>query len=98
MLAVRSFEIVATQFQFQPASIEVSQGDEVALLLRSGDVEHGFALKPYGVKVKLPKGGAPVTVRFVADKPGSFVFSCSSYCGPGHSRMKGKLVVKPRTQ
>jgi cytochrome c oxidase subunit 2 len=37
-----------------------------------------------------------VTVEFVADKAGTFTFSCSVYCGKGHRGMKGELVVSPR--
>jgi heme/copper-type cytochrome/quinol oxidase subunit 2 len=35
-----------------------------------------------------------VTVRFVADKAGTFEIACSEYCGKGHKKMKGQLVVK----
>jgi nitrite reductase (NO-forming)/hydroxylamine reductase len=34
-----------------------------------------------------------VSVLFVADKPGRFLIECSEYCGSGHKRMRGELVV-----
>jgi heme/copper-type cytochrome/quinol oxidase subunit 2 len=86
------------KFHFEPAALEVDQGDHVVLSLRSADVKHGFQLKPYGIKRVIPKGGEVVTVEFVADKPGTFSFSCSEYCGPRHRSMKGSLVVRPRPQ
>jgi heme/copper-type cytochrome/quinol oxidase subunit 2 len=92
----KTFDVTAMKFHFEPAVIEVDQGDRVVLRLHSADVKHGFRVKPYGIKTVIPKGGDVVTVEFVADKPGTFVFACSEYCGPRHSSMKGSLVVRPR--
>ena len=36
--------------------------------------------------------GAPW--RITADKAGTFPFECSHFCGFGHKRMKGELVVE----
>ena len=94
--ADRQFEITASRFKFEPDIIEVAQGDHVVLTVRSGDVEHGFAIKKLKVKANVPKGGEPVRLEFVADKPGTYEITCSEYCGKGHSRMKAKLVVVPR--
>ena len=94
----RRFEVTATKFHFEPEVLEVEQGDHVVISLRSTDVKHGFNLKPYGIKTTIPKGGEAVAVEFTADKPGTFSFSCSEYCGPRHRSMKGQLVVRPRAQ
>ncbi len=96
--AVKSFELTASRFQYDPDTIEVQEGDQVKITLRSADTTHGFAIKQFNVKTKVPKGGEPVTVEFVADKAGTYDFICSEYCGPGHRDMKGKLVVTPRAQ
>jgi cytochrome c oxidase subunit II len=93
---IRSFEIVASRFKFEPALIEVTEGEEVNVILRSADSVHGFEIKELKVKVKIPKGGAPVSTKFVASKPGTFVVACSEYCGTGHRNMKARLVVAPR--
>lgn len=94
----RHFDVTAMKFHFEPSDLEVDQGDHVVVTLRSTDVKHGFRLKPYGIKTVVPKGGDAVTVEFVADKPGTFEFSCSEYCGPRHSSMKGHLIVRPRAK
>jgi heme/copper-type cytochrome/quinol oxidase subunit 2 len=96
--AERRFDLTAMKFHFEPAVVEVDQGDHVVLRLHSSDVKHGFNLKPYGIKMTIPKGGEAVIVDFVADKPGSFSFSCSEYCGPRHGSMKGQLIVRPRAR
>jgi cytochrome c oxidase subunit II len=94
----KRFEVTASRYAYAPARIEVQQGDVVELVLRSADTDHGLAIKAYGVKVPIPKGGATVTASFVASQAGSFPIECSEYCGSGHKRMKGELVVVERAQ
>jgi cytochrome c oxidase subunit 2 len=94
--AERTIEMTAARFEFTPAKIEVDQGDQVTLKLRSTDTVHGLAIKEFKVKVTIPKSGEVVTARFTADKAGTFQFTCSEFCGGGHSRMKGTLVVKAK--
>ena len=91
---VKTIDVIASRFQFEPATISVGQGDNVRLRLHSADRSHAFAIKAFHVKAVIPDGGETVTVEFVADQAGTFAFTCSEYCGTGHSRMKGKLVVK----
>ena len=96
--AERSFDVTASRFEFNPATIEVEEGDHVVLRLKSSDTTHGLSIKEYKIKQAIPKTGEVVTVEFDATKAGTFVFGCSEYCGSGHSRMKGKLVVSPKTR
>src|SRR4029077_18997355 len=79
--AFRSFDITASRFQYEPARLEVSEGDLVRLTLRSTDTTHGFGIKELKVEAVIPRGGEPVTVEFVADQPGTFEFFCTEYCG-----------------
>ena len=90
---VRTIEVVASRFQFEPATITVTEGEQVQLRLRSADRTHAFAIKAFRVKALIPKAGESVTVEFVADRAGTFDFTCAEYCGTRHSAMKGKLVV-----
>jgi cytochrome c oxidase subunit II len=91
---VTTIDVTASRFQFEPATISVAQGDSVRLRLHSADRSHAFAIKAFRVKTLIPKGGETVTVEFVADQAGTFAFTCSEYCGTGHSGMKGTLVVR----
>jgi cytochrome c oxidase subunit 2 len=90
---VKTIDVTASRFQFEPATISVAQGDNVRLRLHSADRSHAFAIKAFHVKALIPNGGETVTVEFVADQAGTFAFTCAEYCGTGHSRMKGRLVV-----
>ena len=96
---VKVIEVTASRFEFQPERIEVNEGDHVRLILHSADTKHGFVIPELGVNAAtVPKGGAPVTVEFVAGKVGTFAFKCSEYCGSGHKRMTGAIVVVAKTQ
>jgi cytochrome c oxidase subunit 2 len=93
---VKTFEITASRFEYDPSVVEVEEGDEVRLLLRSADTTHGVEIKELKVKIKIPKGGASVPLTFKAARAGTFPITCSEYCGSGHRRMKARLVVTPR--
>lgn len=90
---VKTIDVLASRFEFAPATISVTEGDRVRLRMRSADVAHSLAIKAFRVKALIPKGGETVTAEFVADRAGTFDFTCAEYCGTGHGGMKGKLVV-----
>ena len=90
---VKEFRMMAKQFVFEPATIEVSKGDRVRLIVASADVPHGISIPEYGINERLDVG-KPVTIEFTADKEGTFTAFCSVFCGSGHSNMKGKIIVK----
>jgi cytochrome c oxidase subunit II len=96
--ATQRFEVTASRYEFEPARLEVRQGDVVELVLRSADTDHGLAIQAYAVKVAIPKGGETVGVSFVANHVGTFPIECSEYCGSGHKRMRGELIVTEKAQ
>ena len=91
--APRTIEIVAKRFSFEPARVEVTEGERVKLVITSGDGVHGAEIKKFKVNKKVPRGGDPVSIEFVATAAGEFPILCSEYCGEGHEEMKGMLVV-----
>jgi cytochrome c oxidase subunit 2 len=93
--AKKTFEVTAKRYAFEPEKIEVTQGDTVAITVKSADVAHGIEIKKFKINEFIPMDGEPVTVEFVASQAGTFEIACSEYCGNGHKRMKGTLVVLP---
>ena len=93
----KEFDIKAKKWDFSPDTITVNKGDKVILNIESLDdgsgIGHGIVIHEFGVS-KSFRGGDLVTVEFLADKKGTFIFFCSVYCGSGHGSMKGKLIVK----
>ena len=95
---VRTIDVVASRFTFEPPVISVAQGDRIRLRLRSADGTHSIAIKAFRVNALIPKNGGEVTVDFIASRAGEFTFTCAEYCGTGHSAMKGRLIVLARNK
>ena len=91
--APRVINVVARRFAFEPARIEVTEGERVHLIVSSEDGVHGVEIKKFKVNKKIPRGGEPVTIEFVASAAGQYPILCSEYCGKDHDAMKGVLVV-----
>jgi heme/copper-type cytochrome/quinol oxidase subunit 2 len=91
----REFTIVAKDFHYSPARIEVMQDDLVKLTVRSEDIAHSFTIDEYRIVKRVPAGGS-TTFEFQADRPGTFPFYCTLTSDPGHKMMHGDLVVRAK--
>jgi len=91
-------EMTAKRFAFLPEQVEVVEGDEVTINVRSADGTHGIEIEKLKVKKAIPRGGEVVTLSFTAPAPGRYVIKCSEYCGRGHDDMKSVVVVAARTR
>ena len=91
----REFTVVAKDFQYSPARIEVRQDDLVKLTVRSEDIAHSFTIDEYRISKRVPAGGS-TTFEFQADRPGTFPFYCALTGEPGHKMMHGELIVRPK--
>ena len=92
----RVIAVVARRFAFEPARIEVTEGERIRLVVTSADGVHGVGIKKFRVEKTVPRGGTQITIDFVASAAGEFPILCSEYCGNGHEEMKGMLVVNAR--
>lgn len=90
---VKEFNLTAKRFAFSPSTITVNKGDKVKIIINSLDVNHGFTIAEYDIHETI-EPGKQTTVEFTADQVGTFSFYCSTFCGSGHSEMKGSLIVK----
>jgi cytochrome c oxidase subunit 2 len=85
-------KVTAKKFEYSPKEITVKKGVPVVLEFTSLDRLHGFNCP--GLKIRSDiKPGQVNTVRFVPDKAGTFPFHCDNFCGTGHERMTGTIVV-----
>ncbi len=107
----RVIEISAKKYEFTPNEIHVRTGEHVELRVHSEDATHGVKLDVYpegatdksmpGLVFDQPdengkaKKGIDQVVAFVAEEPGTYDFKCAKFCGFGHDKMKGKLIVGP---
>ena len=94
----RVIEVTAKRFTFEPAKIEVTEGERIRLVVKSADGVHGLKIEKFRVNKLIPRGEKPVTIDFVANAPGTYEILCSEECGDGHESMQGTLVVKAKAK
>jgi len=85
--------MTAKNYVFEPGVVNVRKGDHVKLVVTALDHAHGIRIQAFHIDCKLPKGEA-VTIEFDAGQAGTFPFECSVFCGFGHKKMKGQLIVE----
>ena len=90
---VRVIELKASKYKFEPDPIVVKKGEKVRIIASSSDVAHGISIPEFKLSLAIP-AGKESTAEFSADKEGTVTSYCSVYCGTGHGKMQGKLIVK----
>lgn len=90
---VTEIRMTAKKYEFDPGTVRVHVGDHVKLVITALDHTHGFKIDALHINQKLDKG-EPATVEFTAARPGTYPFECSHFCGLGHGKMKGQLIVE----
>ena len=85
--------ILAQIWSFTPNEIRVPAGSTVTFYITSKDVQHGFLIQGTNINVMvLPGYVSKLTYRF--DKPGTYTFVCTEFCGLGHQSMFGRIIVE----
>jgi cytochrome c oxidase subunit II len=90
--AQREIKVSARRFTFTPNTITVAKGERIKLVVTAEDVDHGFAIKDFGIDQEI-KAKQTKVIELTPDKEGRFPFTCSVFCGDGHAEMVGELVV-----
>jgi len=91
--APRRIRIVAAKFAFDKREIRVRKGEAVTLQLSSPDFVHGFSIPDLDARIDLVPGRT-VELALKPQRVGRFGFLCDNFCGEGHDRMTGVLVVE----
>ncbi len=84
---IKEFTLKAFKYGYTPDTITVNKGDKVKIIIENTDVPHGIRVPDFNIK-------GENLVEFSANKTGEFTWYCAVYCGEGHMKMKGKLIVK----
>ena len=88
----RRIQMTAQRFEFAPAEVSVPRGTRVTLVVTAIDFVHGFSMPDFGIRQDLVPG-KPVEVTLTPEKPGRYHYLCDNFCGDGHDKMSGILVV-----
>jgi cytochrome c oxidase subunit 2 len=91
----RKITVMAKKYEFQPNRIELKVGEPVEITFESQDTKHGFSCKDLNVEKIVFTKDSPGKVTFTPEKPGAYKFKCAHFCGMGHPKMKGEIVVNP---
>ena len=89
----RKITVVAKKYEFNPSQIELKAGEPVEITFTSEDTKHGFACTQLNLAKVVFDKETPATVKFTPEKPGTYPFACANFCGFGHGKMKGEIVV-----
>ena len=91
--APRKITITARKYEFNPAKIEMKVGEAVEITLQAEDATHGFTCKELGVDKVVVEKGQSKSFVVTPQKAGTYEFKCAKWCGFGHGRMKGEILV-----
>jgi cytochrome c oxidase subunit 2 len=72
--------------------LRVPVDQPIEVVLTSRDVLHSFYVPAFRLKQDVIPGRM-VSMWFTATRPGRYDILCAEYCGNGHSRMRGSVIV-----
>ncbi len=87
--------LMAVQFSYTPTVLRLKRGVAYRFRMMSMDVNHGVSIHT-GFAGHIMRRPAQTMTEMVMtfDAPGEFMMYCTVYCGEGHSKMKGKIIVE----
>jgi cytochrome c oxidase subunit 2 len=85
--------LALSKFAFSAHEIRVRRGVPVTLVLTTADFPHGFSVPDFNARIDAIPGKA-VELRFTPDRAGRFHMLCDNFCGEGHDRMTGYVIVE----
>jgi len=78
---------------WSPDVIRAEAGKPLHLKMTSDDVVHGFAIGHMDMEAVDVEPGKVTEVTLTFDKPGTYTFYCTRWCGLNHWRMRGTIEV-----
>jgi cytochrome c oxidase subunit 2 len=84
--------LAARMWSWYPA-LRLRQGETYRLHLGALDLNHGFSLQPLNMNFQVVPGYDHVLTLAPTSK-GEFTIVCNEFCGIGHDRMVGKIIVE----
>ncbi len=90
---IREFQIEGDNYRFVPNELKINKGEKVRIILINKDGFHDMKINAFNIESKRIQKGNTDTIRFTANKQGTFEFFCTVH---EHllRGMKGKLVIE----
>jgi mono/diheme cytochrome c family protein len=84
---------IADDGGWTPDLLQAEVGTPLHLKLTSDDVVHGFAVGKMDIPELTIEPGKVTDLTLIFDKPGTYTFYCTRWCGVNHWRMRGTIEV-----
>lgn len=84
--------LLGRMWQWYPV-LKLREGETYRLHMSSTDLQHGFSLQPLNMNFQVSPGYDHV-ITITPTSAGEFTIVCNEFCGIGHDRMIGKLLVE----
>jgi plastocyanin len=88
----RPVTLSGTSYAFDPTEITVEAGEDVAIVLTAGDIEHDFTVDALDTHVSA-EAGETGEGGLSADEPGTYIYYCSVE-GHREAGMEGTLTIE----
>jgi plastocyanin len=86
--------LMAEQWSFEPALLRLQAGVPYRFRMMAVDAAHGASLQlGKGSHIIRLRRGALVERDLTFTRAGEYLVYCTVYCGVGHDRMSGKIIV-----
>ena len=83
--------LLARMWSWYPV-LKLREGETYRIHMSSGDLNHGFSLQPMNMNFQILPGYDHVLTITPTTK-GEFTIICNEFCGIGHERMFGRIIV-----
>ena len=84
--------IMARMWNWYPV-LKLRKGETYRVHLSSLDLQHGFSLQPLNMNFQVSPGYDHV-LTLTPTSTGEFTIVCNEFCGIGHDKMIGKILVE----
>jgi len=84
--------LVARMWSWYPI-LKLREGETYRIHMSSLDLNHGFSLQPLNINFQVLPGYDHV-ITMTPTTTGEFTIVCNEFCGIGHDRMIGKIIVE----
>ncbi len=84
--------LISRLWSFDPILV-LKKGERYRLHLSSLDLQHGLSIQPMNLNLQILPG-YDFVVNITPTETGEFSLICNEYCGIGHHKMVGKIIVK----
>jgi len=84
--------ILARNYDFGKFTLELEKGKTYNLKLASKDMKHAIVVRELKLMNRI-KVGEIKTIEFIPIKAGTFNMICGEFCGIGHAKMVGKIII-----